>query len=76
MGSVETMGYGLAVLVAVVVFLRIVGKEKAHLERLVRIKQLRAEKEAQAKTFRKALQAANNDVTVVESVEPNAPTGP
>ena len=64
MDSAELIGCGFALFVAVVVFLRIVGKEKAHQERVIQIKQLRAEREAQAKALHERLQAENEGVVV------------
>lgn len=50
---------GVALFVALVVFLRIVGKEKAHLERLILIKKLRAERSARVQALREKLEAEN-----------------
>jgi hypothetical protein len=58
-GSAEALFYGFVLFTAVVVFLRLVGKEKAHLDRLVLLRQLSAEKKARAIALRKKLEAEN-----------------
>jgi hypothetical protein len=73
----ELMGYGLVILVFVGVFLSIAGKEKAYLERLVYIKQLRAQRAAEAKALRERLRAEESDVVMsAQSPQKTKASGP